>query len=158
MFRLPSDPTVGRYFKFLVKIQHALFLIIAIKMFSGCFAFRPFTPEDQFNKKQFKKLPASEIVFVAKYVGTQTGTQMYFRKDGIFTLQTQTAFGWEQYNGNYSRMEASDTFSLTYFNEHIARWKYVVINKDKALFKVELNDTAPKQGKSFQIVLNAMTK
>jgi hypothetical protein len=158
MFRLPSVPTVGRYFIFLVKIPHALFLIIAITVLSGCFAFRPYTPEDKFNKKQFKKLPASEIVFVAKYVGTQTGSQMYFRKDGIFTLQTQTAFGWEQYNGNYSRMETSDTISLTYFNEHKARWNYVVINKDKALFKVELNDTAPKQRKSFQIVSNVLIK
>jgi hypothetical protein len=127
-------------------------------MLSGCFVFQPFTPEDKLNKKQLKKLPESEIVFVAKYVGTQTGTQLYFRKDSIFTLQTQTAFGWEQYNGNYNRIETSDTFSLTYFNEHKARWNYVVINEDKALFKVELNDTAPKQIKSFQIISNVLTK
>ncbi len=143
--------------KIFLKIAQVFSLMVLSKMLSGCFLHQPNTPEDLLNKKEFRKLPDSEIVFVAKYVGTQTGTQLYFRKDSIFTLQSQSIFGWEQYNGKYNRIEASDTFSLTYFNEHLARWKYVVIKGDKALFKQELTDTIRKQSKSFKIIMNLIT-
>ena len=148
----------NRSMKNIPKIPPLLCLIIATQLLSACFVSQPFTPEDKLNKKQLKKLPESEIVLVAKTVGTQTGSQLCFRKDSIFTLQTQTAFGWEQFNGNYTRIESSDTFSFVYFNDHKARWKYIVIDEDKALLKVELNDSTPKQLKIVQIVKNVMTK
>lgn len=141
------------------KTIFVLCLIASIEMLSGCFTFRPYSPQDKLNKKQLKKLPESEIVFTAKYLGTQTGTQLYFREDSIFSLQTQTTLvGWEQFIGNYTRIENSDTFILSYHNEHNAKWKYVIIDKDKALLKVELNDSLPKQYKTFQVLQNAMKK
>lgn len=74
-------------------------------------------------------------------------------------MQTQTALaGWEQFIGNYTRIENSDTFILSYYNEHNAKWKYVVIDKDKALLKVELIDSLPKQFKTFQVLQNVMIK
>jgi len=128
-------------------------------MLSGCFSFRPFSPKDKLNERHLKNLPESEVVFVAKYQGTQTGTQLYFREDSLFSLQTQTALaGWEQFIGNYTRIENSDTFILSYYNEHNAKWKYVIIDKDKALLKVELNDSLPKQFKTFQVLQNVMKK
>lgn len=140
------------------KILQVLCLIIAIKVLSGCFAFQPITSKDKLNKKELKKLPESEIIFVAKYQGTQTGTQLYFREDSIFTLQTQTAFGWEQYNGNYMRVDTTGMFSLTYFNDHKAIWHYVDIKGDKELLKVDLSDSTMKRIKTFQVLTNVMSK
>lgn len=143
--------------KFMNKIVQVFCLTVALKLLSGCFLHQPNTPEDKLSKNQYSKFPDSEFVFVAKYVGTQTGTQMYFRKDSIFTLQSQSVFGWEQFNGKYNRFEDSDTFSLTYFNDHKARWKYIIINGEEALFKQELTDTIRKQSKSFKIIMNLIT-
>lgn len=140
------------------KILQVLCLIILIKTLSGCFAFQPFTPKDKLNKKELKKLPESEIVFVAKYQGTQTGTQLYFREDSIFTLQTQTAFGWEQYNGNYMRVDTTEMYSLSYFNDHKAIWHYVEFKGEKALLKVDLSDSTTKRVRTFQVLKNVMTK
>lgn len=140
------------------KILQVLCLIILIKTLSGCFAFQPFTPKDKLNKKELKKLPESEIVFVAKYQGTQTGTQLYFREDNIFTLQTQTAFGWEQYNGNYMRVDTTEMYSLSYFNDHKAIWHYVEFKGEKALLKVDLSDSTTKRVRTFQVLKNVMTK
>jgi hypothetical protein len=140
------------------KIISLLCLITTLQLLPGCYTFQSFSPKDKLNKKQLKKLPESELVFVAKYLGTQTGTQLYFRKDSLFILQTNTAFGWEQFNGNYTRMDASDTFSLSYLNDHPAKWRYVVIEDDKALLKVALNDSLPDQTKTFQVSKNTLTK
>jgi hypothetical protein len=140
------------------KILHVLSLIIAIKILSGCFAFQPFTPKDKLNKKELTKSPESEIVFVAKYQGTQTGTQLYFREDSIFTLQTQTVFGWEQYSGNFMRVDTTDMYSLSYFNDHKAIWHYVEIKGDKALLKVDSSDSTAKRIRTFQVLKNIMTK
>ena len=99
-----------------------------------------------------------KTVLVANYLGTQTGTQLYFRKDSLFVLRTNTAFGWGQFNGNYTRMDDADTFSLSYLNDHPAKWKYLVILEDKALLKVALNDSLPDQTKTFQVVKNMLKK
>jgi hypothetical protein len=106
---------------------------------------------------KYKKFPESEIVFVAKYQGTQTGTQLYFREDSIFTLKTQTAFGWEQYNGNFVRVDTNGLYSLSYFNDHKAIWHYVEINGDKALLKVDLSDSTTKRIRTFQVLKNELT-
>lgn len=140
------------------KIFSLLCLITTIQLVSGCYTFQSFSPIDRVNKKRLKKLPESELVLVAKHLGTQTGTQLLFRKDSLFILRTNTAFGWEQFNGNFSRMDDSDTFSLSYLNDHPAKWKYLVIQDDKAHLKVELNDSLPDQTETFQVVKNALTK
>ena len=155
--RSPGGGTLGVIMMKIPKIYILLSLIVLTKLLSGCFIFTTHTSTDKANKKQIKKLPDSEIVFYAKYAGTQTGTQIYFRRDSIFVLTTQGAFGWSQYNGNFKRLEESDTFSLIYLNDYNAKWNYVVIQKDKALLKKELNDTISKQIKTFQITKNIIS-
>lgn len=135
-----------------------LCLITTIQLVSGCYTFQSFSPKDRVNKKQLEKLPESEAVLVANYLGTQTGTQLRFRKDSLFVLRTNTAFGWEQFNGIYSKMDDTDTFSLLYLNDHPAKWKYLVILDDKALLKVALNDSLPDQTETFHVVKNILTK
>ncbi|HLP54096.1 MAG TPA: hypothetical protein VK151_03670 [Fluviicola sp.] len=127
---------------------------MAIILLSGCFVSQPFHPQDKANKKQLKCLPESETIFIAKYAGTQTGSQVSFRKDRIFVLQTQTAFGWEQYNGQYHQIDGSDTFSLTYLNDHAAKWNYMVIDGDLACLKLKLNDTTPANTKTLRVTRN----
>lgn len=142
---------------FTSKTSLLLISIIAIKLLSGCFTFQAVSPNDKINKKQLKKLPESKIVFEANYHGTQTGTRVYFRKDSLFSIQTNSAFGWKVFIGNYQRIGTSDTFKLNYLNEHKAKWNYVILDTEKAFLKAELKDSLPKQFRTFQVLKNEMT-
>ena len=141
-----------------IKKMKILYLIVIIFLINSCFVNQPFTKYDKLSRNQLKKMPISNYVFIAKYFGTQTSSELYFRNDSIFSLHTRTNFSWEQFIGEYKRFEKSDTFSLIYFNEHKSKWNYLVLCNDKALLKNDLKDTTLKLVKHLQVFKNIMTK